>query len=468
MQKFLAILLLASTCFAVNVVTNPPNVEVRYQQTVLAITDRSGFATFDIITPATVVFSKPGYLSRELFIDDASKTYHVTLTPASTLRIGSQPSEAEVFINNTYSGKTPLEVILPPGEHSVAIQKQGYCEIVDKVKIQGFEKKDINYKLDQIPTVTIYSKPISTVLIDGKEAGKTPLSVNLAPGKHTLTLKTDDFFTLTEQISVNNLQKQTFEFTLIPCATVKVHVVPDHAVVEFEDRKKIQPALFTEIPLKEIALRVSAEGYETKQITFTPQQGMNELTVYLTPVTKVLNIQTVDDAMVYVDGKAVSRGSSKIKVSGDLHWVEAKLGERSWAGLVDLEQTDSVKINFDYATLIMPRFKDAKYVIEGVTFYPLAVTYLPVGFHTIEIESDTKTKRILQFNAGSLNLIKPSEDLGYLCIFSDAVTKCYVNQKFVGLTPVLFYSVKPGIYLVQTGGKEFQVQVEAGQVVYVH
>ncbi len=468
MQKFIVFLFLASTCFAVNVITVPANVEIRYQQTVLAISDRSGFASFDITLPATVIFSKPGYLPKEVFINDASITYHVNLTPESSLKIHSEPEDAEVFINNKLCGKTPLEVVLPPGEHNLLIRKDGYCEIKDSVNIMPFEKKQINYQLATTPTVLINSKPVSTVWINEKEIGKTPVQVKLPAGNYSLTLKADDFFNLNEQILVSNLQSQVFDFSLIPCATIKVHVIPDHAVVEFQDQKKLQPAVFSQIPLKETVLKVSAQGYETKQITITPKQGMNEVRVYLEPDIKVLNIETADQAMVYVDGKAVSRGSVKIKVSGDLHLVEAKLGERSWAGLMDLSQTDSLKINFDYVTVIMPKFKDTRYVVEGVTFYPPAITYLPAGFHTIQIESKTTIKRTLEFKAGSLNLIKPDEQLGYLCVFSDAVTRCYINGEFVGLTPVLFYSVKPGIYSVQAGGRKFQVQVDPGQIVYVY
>ncbi len=468
MQKLIVLVLLASTCFAVNVITNPPNVEVRYQQTVLAITDRSGFASFDLTLPATVVFSKPGYLSKEVFINDPNITYHVNLTVASTLKIDSQPTDAHVFINNTFYGKTPVQIELPPGEKNIVIRKDGYCEITDSVTIMPFEKKQINYQLAMIPTVLITSKPVSTVWIDGKEIGKTPVQLDLPAGKYMLTLKANDFFTLTEQISVSNLQRQSFDFSLVPSASLKVHVIPDHAIVEFENQRKLQPAVFYEIPLQEITLKISAQGYQTKEITVTPEQGVNELTVYLEPDIKTLNVEIADDAIVYLDGKAVSRGSLRIKVSGDLHWVEAKLGEKSWAGLVDLAKTDSLTINFDRATLIMPRLKDIRYVVEGVTFYPPAVIYLPAGFHTIEILSSTKTRRTLEFKAGSINLIKPDQEYGYLCVFSDAVARCYVNQEFVGLTPVLFYSLKPDIYLVQVGGKEFQVKVEAGQVVYVH
>ncbi|MFN3282791.1 MAG: PEGA domain-containing protein, partial [Pseudothermotoga sp.] len=194
--------------------------------------------------------------------------------------------------------------------------------------------------------------PISTVWIDGKEIGKTPLQLSLVPGNYTITLRASYFFTLTEQISVNNLQRQTFDFSLTPCANLKVHVIPDHAIVEFENQRKLQPAIFFDIPLQEITLKISAQGYQTKEVTFTPEQGVNELTVYLEPDIKTLNVEIADDAIVYLDGKAVSRGSLRIKVSGDLHWIEAKLGEKSWAGLVDLAKTDSLTINFDRATLI--------------------------------------------------------------------------------------------------------------------
>lgn len=468
MQKLIVLILLTSTCFAVNVITSPPNVEVRYQQTVLAVTDRSGFASFDLTLPATVVFSKPGYLPKEVFIKDPNVTYHVKLVAASTLRIDSQPSGADVFIDNVLYGKTPIELELPPGEKNIFIGKDGYCEISDTVKLLPFEKKQVNYQLAEVPKVLITSKPSSTLWIDGKEIGKTPIELDLVPGDYLLTLKASDFFTLTERISVTKLQKQTFDFSLLPSATVKVQVIPDHAIVEFANQRKLQPATFFDVPLQEITLSVSAQGYQTQQIAAYPKQGLNELTVYLEPDIKTLSIETADQAMVYLDGRAVSRGSLKMKVSGDLHWIEARLGDKSWAGLIDLSKTDSLAIDFGQATLIMPRVKDTKYVVEGVTFYPPAITYLPAGFHTVEIHSASTIKRTLEFKAGSINLIKPEEEYGYLCVFSDAVTKCYVNQEFVGLTPVLFYSVKPGVYSVRVGGKELSAKVEPGQVVYVH
>lgn len=468
MQKLVIVfLLLGLTCCAINVVTSPGYVEIRHQQTVLAITDRTGFGSFDITLPATVVLSKPGYLSKEVLLTDASITYHVQMVPAATLAVNTQPTEANVFINGIFYGRTPLEVILEPGEKTLIVEKDGYCRLTETIKTLPFEKVQFNYKLSTIPKVSINSEPVSTVWLNNQKVGQTPVQAELRPGRYVLRLSAENFFGLTEEIDVTNDQNQLFSFTLIPCATVKVNVIPNHAVVEYENQKRIQPAVFSSLSLREVLLKISAEGFEEQSIEFIPKQGLNELNISLEPTVKILSIDAPEDAIVYVDGSSVGRGSGKIKVSGDLHWIEAKLGERAWAGIVDLTQTDTVKVNFDVATLIMPKVEDVKYMLEGLTFYPPAITYLPKGFHSIEIHSQSSVKRTLEFKAGTLMLIKPSEEYGYLNAFSEAVSKCYMNGQFIGLTPVLFYSVKPGAYTVQVGGKEFQVQIEAGQIANV-
>ncbi|MEJ5229824.1 MAG: PEGA domain-containing protein [Pseudothermotoga sp.] len=468
MQKLVvALLFFGLTCFAVNVVTSPGYVEIRHQQTVLAITDRTGFASFDITLPATVVFSKPGYLPKEVLLTDGVMTYHVQMVPAVTLAVDTQPTEASVFINGVFYGRTPVEVVLEPGEKTLIIEKDGYCRLTETIKALPFEKTQLSYKLSTIPKVSINSEPVSTVWLNNQKIGQTPVQAELKPGRYNIKLSAENFFELTEEIHVTNDQNQSFSFTLTPCATIKVNVMPNHAVVEYENQRKIQPAIFSNLPLRKIQLKISAEGFEEQSVEFIPKQGLNELNISLEPTVKILTIDAPEDTMVYVDGLSVGRGSGKIKVSGDLHWIEAKLGEKSWAGIVDLTQTDTVKVNFDVATLIMPKVEDVKYIVEGLTFYPPAITYLPKGFHSIEIHSQSSVKRTLEFKAGTLTLIKPSEEYGYLNVLGEAVSKCYMNGQFIGLTPVLFYSLKPGTYTVQVGGKEFQIQIEAGQIVNV-
>ncbi len=468
MQKLVVVFLLFGlTCCAINVVTSPGYVEIRYQQTVLTITDRTGFGSFETTLPATVVFSKPGYLSKEVLLNDASMTYHVQMVPAATIAIDTQPTGASVFINGVFYGKTPLETVLEPGEKTLTLERDGYCKVTEIIKALPFEKTQLIYQLSTTPKITINSEPVSTAWLNNQKVGQTPVQTELKPGRYTLRLSAENFFELTEEIHVTNDQNQLFSFILIPCATIKVNVVPNHAVVEYENQRKIQPAIFTNLPLQKLHMKISAEGFEEQSIEFTPKQGLNELNLSLQPAVKTLTIEAPEDAIVCVDGLSVGRGSGKIRVSGDLHWVEAKLGERSWAGIVDLAQTDTVRVNFNVATLIMPKVEDVKYIVEGLTFYPPAITYLQKGFHSIEIHSQSSLKRTLEFKEGVLALVKPSEEYGYLNIFSEAVSRCYVNGQFIGLTPVLFYSMKPGTYTVQVGGKEFQIQIEAGQIANV-
>jgi hypothetical protein len=463
-QKFIAIcyLLLAvlSCAFTVNVVTNPGNVEIRQGNIIIAETDRSGMASFEISLPATITFSKPGYLSKQIFISDQPGTYHIILTPVTVLKIDSKPIGADIFLNGKFIGTTPKETEIIPGRYILQIEKDGFCRLTEKIEIDSLEKKELFYELKKIPDVKILSKPPSHVWIDGKFAGKTPVELNIEKGKHLLVLKAENFFDLQAEIFVENEQEQTFNFSLTPSARLRITAVPQHALVKINEDQKNQPAEFY-TDLSQKLITVSADGYKTQQIVFQPDQGENNLHVILEPDIKELTIDAPADAVIFVDGKSVSRGSVKLKLSGDIHWVEAQLGEKKWAGIVDLTKNQSLKINFDYATLILL----GKYsiAVEGVTYIPPAITYLPAGFHTIEINSDPPKQQTKEFKSGSLDIIS-LDSRAYLNIFSELVVPCYIDSKFIGLSPVLFYPLEPGVYSIKTGEKEEKIEVPAGQL----
>lgn len=159
--------------------------------------------------------------------------------PKTNMQIFSVPLGAEVYMNNVYYGVTPVNVTnLSPNTYQLRLHKTGYYDVVSPVFanegslptfISGFEMilhpAEIG-KLVADPPQTgaayIISYPeLVDVTIDNKTVGKTDIMVmNLAVGKHNLTLMKEGFANWSDSLEIKNglttIQTYTFEKPYFP------------------------------------------------------------------------------------------------------------------------------------------------------------------------------------------------------------------------------------------------------------
>ncbi len=72
----------------------------------------------------------------------------------SVLRINSDPSDASVYINGTYMGKTPLTLNVSPGVYRVELSKGGYVGYSTFVTLVNHQTKELSVRLSRIQTST--------------------------------------------------------------------------------------------------------------------------------------------------------------------------------------------------------------------------------------------------------------------------------------------------------------------------
>ena len=156
-------------------------------------------------------------------VQTANLKVHTYYGPA-TLTINSSPSGANVYINGTYKGVTPLTLNLTPGTYEVKLTKQDYQNYTTTVTLNPIESKTLNLSLT--PTfgyLTVTSSPSgATVIIDGKEVGSTPLEKHrLSTGRHQIAIRKNGYreenFTLT--IEAGKEVKKNVELTPIQTTT---------------------------------------------------------------------------------------------------------------------------------------------------------------------------------------------------------------------------------------------------------
>ena len=127
----------------------------------------------------------------------------LNIKPKSGISVMSEPLDATVFIDNVEVGKTPYESQnLDPKEYLIRAEKDGMIW-QGKVKLREQTLTLVNRELSKDQTfsageilsleegrgLTVISNPLdATVEVDEKLYGQTPISIDVEPGEHTISV----------------------------------------------------------------------------------------------------------------------------------------------------------------------------------------------------------------------------------------------------------------------------------------
>jgi hypothetical protein len=154
----------------------------------------------------TVEVSMAGYYPYSTSVSvsaGGTSSVSASLSPQQTsgsLRISSNPSGAEAFVDDIYRGYTPLSVgALSTGQHSVRLRLSGYQTYSTNVNIQSGRESVISATLSPVYQPTTGDIMVSSVpdgaeiYLDGNYQGLTfqgnPYDITgVAPGTHTVGL----------------------------------------------------------------------------------------------------------------------------------------------------------------------------------------------------------------------------------------------------------------------------------------
>jgi hypothetical protein len=117
----------------------------------------------------------------------------------------SVPDGASLMINGEYRGKTPLVISnLPPGKYTVSFSRFGYVGVSTQVMVEpGKIAEAVATLQPETGTLPVNSTPSGArVLLDGNDAGFSPVVLNISAGNHTLTLEKDGYITTARQVRI--------------------------------------------------------------------------------------------------------------------------------------------------------------------------------------------------------------------------------------------------------------------------
>ncbi|WP_417452110.1 SUMF1/EgtB/PvdO family nonheme iron enzyme [Kordiimonas sp.] len=142
----------------------------------------------------------------------------VSLSPAGgSLTVTSTPPGARVLIGGAYAGISPLTRPVVAGkDYAIRVEKDGYDGWAGSRKVKSGGKVAVTAKLvQQFGAVTFTSTPKSTLYIDGKRQGETPVKARLPAGDHKVEFRLKGYRTIQQVVPVKKDDKREIAAKLL-------------------------------------------------------------------------------------------------------------------------------------------------------------------------------------------------------------------------------------------------------------
>lgn len=191
------------------------------------------------------------------------------------LEISSEPIAATAYLNGVLLGETPVAVFYKPGSYTLRLIKEGYVSIENEPLQVQLPNTRKTYKLEEnVGYLTIYTHDGATVSINGKVI-TDPRNLKMPPQVLKITVSMPKAESIEQQVVLNRNDKLNLDlFPKQQTATLQLAVVPFDADVlltgDAGERFTTKGSkVLEEIPIGTYTIKVTAQGYQTKQESLT-------------------------------------------------------------------------------------------------------------------------------------------------------------------------------------------------------
>lgn len=219
----------------------------------------------------TVVANKPQTLPK------------ITLAQANgQLMIESDPSDANVIVNDVYRGQTPIELALAPDQmHEIALSKAGYEPAARTLKLRAEETRHLDIALQaRLGEVRVATQPTGAQLyVNGEPKGEANQVLNLTAVPHEFEIRKPGYATHRKTVTPRPGFAQELNVELQTLAQVKAESTP--AVIENsvgQELRLLPPARFTMGASRREQGRRANESLRKVRITRAFYLGTREVT----------------------------------------------------------------------------------------------------------------------------------------------------------------------------------------------
>ena len=223
-----------------------------------------------------------------------------------SLRISSNPSGADCFLEGRFIGKTPLlkDTILA-GERKIEISLEDYEPFVDRVIIESQKTAEKIYPLvSSFGTVGILAEPKADIYINNNPVANHVFSGELKPGVYRVEARKDKHISQVREITVSKGEEYLLNFTLVPMSgNLFILSNPPEADIYLNEKAIGKtPFIANDLIIGDYNLLLRKEGFAdySSSITITHNKTQN-LDVSMSKGYVVTFNAHVDSAEVFLD-----------------------------------------------------------------------------------------------------------------------------------------------------------------------
>jgi|TARA_B100002003_G_scaffold244978_1_gene271994 formylglycine-generating enzyme required for sulfatase activity len=192
----------------------------------------------------------PGYKSWQTQIEviagEAQTLPSIDLVKSDgRISLQSDPAKANVTVSGDYRGQTPLDLVLAPGDYSLALSKAGYSPANRSISVQPEEDIDLNVKLEPVlAVVRLVVSPAGAVLfLDGESMGDPNQRLKLTAANHRLKIRKEGYAPFNTVITPRPGFDQQLTIDLKTVEQAKAESIPQTIVTaEGQEMRLIIPA----------------------------------------------------------------------------------------------------------------------------------------------------------------------------------------------------------------------------------
>ena len=212
----------------------------------------------------------------------ATQKSEAEIAKLGKIDLHSEPAGADIYIENKLVGRTPLQLDLSPGLHSLTLKKgQDYQEVTDKIEVKESETFTGKYTLARIvrqpesKTEVSRAPPVfvleiettpegALVSIDGEQKGQTPFKIELDKSSCQLRIeKGEEWSVLDEPLNLrqglNSIHRDLKRIKY----SLSIQTIPSEAEVIFADESLGITPLEKLVSTGAYILKVKKDGYRT-------------------------------------------------------------------------------------------------------------------------------------------------------------------------------------------------------------
>jgi len=211
---------------------------------------------------------------------DVRQVLRAELVPAwAPVTFRSRPVGAEVRVDGTPVGTTPLTAELGAGVHGYELHLAGFRSHRGRIRVEAGNPLTLAVAELQPARgrLEVTSEPEgATVTVDGEYRGTTPLSLELAPGEsHAVEIAKAGFDPATKTVELEPEESRELAVTLDPeLGEVRIAVRPPDAELWIDGERRGNARQTLRLPTVPHRLELKKEGFEPYSATVTPRAGV--------------------------------------------------------------------------------------------------------------------------------------------------------------------------------------------------